>query len=143
MFDSENPVNKLCAEGMMLEGEAKSQEALKCFTRAWDIAQNDFERFTAAHYVARHQADVSGKLHWDKTALDLALSIDTSEVKALYPSLYLNVAKCHEDMGDFKLAFENYSTAKQYTAFLPQDGYGDMIKKGVDAGITRVRGNEF
>ncbi len=96
-FDPENPVNKLCAQGMMLEGEAKPTEAAALFAQAWAIAANPVEKFTAAHYVARHQNSIADKLHWDEIALQNALEMHNPEIKQVYPSLYLNVAKCHED----------------------------------------------
>jgi tetratricopeptide (TPR) repeat protein len=138
-FDPENPINKLCAEGMMLEGEARYEEALVLFEQAWNQATNNTEKFTAAHYVAHRQETVAGKLTWDETALNLALKIDTDGIKAVYPSLYLNVAKCYEDMQDVAKAHDNYLLALNYATFLPADGYGDMIKAGINNGLNRVK----
>lgn len=137
-FDPENHVNKLCAQGMLLEGEGKPDEAAALFHQAWDEATNATEKFTAAHYIARHQQDVADKLKWDETALNLALEIEGTEIKAVYPSLYLNVAKCHEDLKDFVKAHENYQLALSYAQFLPEDGYGNMIRAGINNGIERV-----
>ena len=74
-FDPENHINKLCAEGMLLEGEGKPQEALVLFEQAWQNATNNLEKLTAAHYVARGQKNIADKLTWDETALNLALEI--------------------------------------------------------------------
>ncbi|MBV8389462.1 MAG: hypothetical protein JO080_06660 [Mucilaginibacter sp.] len=139
LFDPQNPINQLCARGMMSEGEGKPQEAAKLFSQAWNEAGNSTEKFIAAHYVARHQSTVADKLKWDETALNLALEIDNSELKAMYPSLYLNIAKCYEDLKDYVKATENYQWAFQYTVFLPYDGYGDMIRAGIKNGMERVR----
>ena len=139
LFDPENHVNILCAEGMLLEGEAKPEEAALKFQEAWSEAINDAEKFTAAHYVARHQNDVADKLKWDETALDLAMKIDGDDIKGAYPSLYLNIAKCHEDLKDFIKARENYLLALSFTDFLHDDGYGNMIKAGINNGIGRVQ----
>jgi len=46
-FDPENPIIKLCAHGMQLEGEGKPDEASATFLQAWEQAANDFEKFTA------------------------------------------------------------------------------------------------
>ena len=75
IFDPENPVNKLCAEGMQLEGEGKPEQAAALFLKAWDAAGDARERFTAAHYVARHQNTTAHKLSWDHIALKNALEI--------------------------------------------------------------------
>ena len=40
---------------MELEGEAKPEEASAVFNQAWELALNDFDKFIAAHYIARHQ----------------------------------------------------------------------------------------
>lgn len=137
-FDPENEINILCAQGMQLEGEGKPEEAKKTFQQAWDKAQTPLEKLTAAHYLARHQDSVADKLIWDGIALDWAKTVDNEQSKALYPSLYLNIAKCQEDMTDFAKAHENYLLALSFTSFLPYDGYGNMIRAGINKGIERV-----
>ena len=102
-FDPNNKVVQLCAEGMELEGQGKKNEALQLFQRAWKMATNDFEKFTSAHYVARHQESTENKLQWDETALNLALKINDDNIKEALSSLYLNVAKCYEDLSDFRM----------------------------------------
>jgi rifampin ADP-ribosylating transferase len=138
-FDSDNKIVKLCAEGMALEGQGKKTEALELFQQAWNAATNDFEKFTSAHYVARHQESIADKLKWDETALLLALKFDDAKVKASYPSLYLNVAKCYEDLLDLEQARKNYELALSYSMLLPDNGYGNMIKGGIINGMERVK----
>jgi len=123
---------------MELEGQGKSEEANKLFLKAWNEASNDFEKFTAAHYVARHQKSVADKLKWDETALQLALKINDETVKGTYPSLYLNIAKCYEDLNDIVKAKENFDLALSFANFLPDNGYGNMIKNGIMKGIERL-----
>ncbi len=137
-FDPENPIIKLCAQGMQLEGEGKPEEAAAIFQQAWEQAANDFDKFTCAHYIARHQKTVTDKLKWDETALRLALAIKEDGIEGTYPSLYLNIAKCYEDLNDFPSAKENYQNALSYAGFLPDDGYGNMIRAGIENGIGRV-----
>jgi tetratricopeptide (TPR) repeat protein len=137
-IDPNNNVVKLCTQGMALEGQGKPEEASKLFIRAWDEAANDFEKFTAAHYVARHQKSVADKLKWDETALQLALKINDKSVKESLPSLHLNIAKCYEDLNDFENAKANYQLALSFTNVLPDNGYGNMIKGGIMKGIERV-----
>ena len=127
---------------MSLEGEGKNEEALKLFQQAWDEATNNFEKFTSAHYVARHQKSIENKLHWDKLALNLALQIYDEDIKATYPSLYLNIAKCYEDLGDQENAIYNYEKANSFIKYLGDDGYGKMIKNGIQMGIQRASQNK-
>jgi len=134
-----NKTVKLCAEGMDLEGEGKNEEAAKVFLQAWEQASDDKEKFTAAHYVARHQENVADKLVWDEIALDLALKIKDDSVKGAYPSLYLNIAKGYEDLKEFDKAIKNYKTALSYVDSLHEDGYGKMIKGGIENGLERIK----
>jgi len=137
-FDQENKVIQLCAKGMELEGKGQLTEAGDLFDEAWNAATNDFEKFTAAHYVARHQKSISDKLKWDETALKHALNINDENIKGALPSLYLNIAKCYEDLDDFDNAKNNYQLAFSFTNFLPEDAYGNMIKTGIINGLSRV-----
>jgi rifampin ADP-ribosylating transferase len=138
-FDQSNPIVKLCAEGMEREGQGLKADALKLYERAWDASTTDFEKFTAAHYVARHQETISEKLKWDETALQFALNIDDDNVQATFPSLYLNIAKCYEDLNDLALASKNYTLALSFTDRLPDNGYGNMIRNGILNGLDRVK----
>ncbi|MGJ1349633.1 hypothetical protein [Sphingobacterium siyangense] len=96
-LDPDNHAVKLCAQGMDIEG--KPEEASKLFTQAWNEAINDFERFIAAHYIARHQKSVADKLKRDETALHLAQEIKNNDVSGAFPSLYLNIADQAEFLG--------------------------------------------
>ena len=137
-FDQENKVIQLCAKGMDLEGQGLLTEAGDLFDDAWNAATNDFEKFTAAHYVARHQKSISDKLKWDKTALKYASNINDENIKGALPSLYLNIAKCYEDLGDFDNAKNNYQQAFSFTNFLADNAYGNMIKTGIINGLNRI-----
>jgi rifampin ADP-ribosylating transferase len=138
-FDPNNNVVKLCAQGMDMEGKDKPEDASRLFLQAWNEATKDFEKFTAAHYVARHQKNVADKLKWDETALQLALKINDDTIKGTYSSLYLNIAKCYEDLNDIDNARTNYQLALSFTNLLPDSGYGNMIKGGIMNGIERVK----
>ena len=115
-FNPNNNVIKLCIEGMDMEGKGKPEEASRLFLRAWEEATNDFEKFLAAYYVARHQNNVSGKLKWLETALQFALKINDDSVNGAFPSLYLNIAKCYEDLSDLDNAKKNYDLANSWIA---------------------------
>lgn len=137
-FDQENNVIQLCIKGMDMELHHKPAEAKALFLEAWNAAGSDLEKFTAAHYVARHQPSVSDKLKWDKTALSFALKIHNDSMKANLPSLYLNIAKCYEDLNDKENAYKNYQVASSYAENLPANEYGKMIEAGIKNGIQRV-----
>ncbi len=88
-FNPNNHIVKLCLQGMALEEKGKPEEAGRIFLQAWNEATNDFEKFIAAYYVARHQKNVSDKLKWLETALQLALKINNDSVNAAFPALYI------------------------------------------------------
>lgn len=138
MFDTNNKIVKLCAEGMEFEGRGNNAGALKLFQQAWEEAAGDVEKYIAAHYIARHQDSIAGKLKWDQTALHLALEINDDNTKAALPSLYLNVAKCYEDVNDLENASIHYASALTFSNALAGDGYGNMIKKGIENGLKRI-----
>jgi rifampin ADP-ribosylating transferase len=111
-FNPNNKVVKLCLQGM--EAKGKPEEASRLFLQAWNEATNDFERFISAHYVARNQKNASDKLKWLETALQFALRINDDAVKSAFPSLYSNIAKCHEDLNDPDKAKKNYELASSF-----------------------------
>jgi rifampin ADP-ribosylating transferase len=114
-FSPANNVVKLCLQGMALEESGKAEEANEVFFHAWSEASNDFERFIAAHYVARHQTSTSDKLRWLETALQLALKLNNDSVNAAFASLYTNIAKCYEDLNEPGKAKKNYELANSFT----------------------------
>ncbi|CAN5804378.1 NAD(+)--rifampin ADP-ribosyltransferase [soil metagenome] len=119
-FDPNNNVVKRCLQGMNMEENGKPEEARKLFLQAWDEATNNFEKFMAAYYVARHQKTVPDKLKWTEAALQFALSINNESVNGAFPSLYLNIAKCYEDLGDPDNAKKNHELAVSFK-YKPSD----------------------
>jgi hypothetical protein len=61
-MDPNNPIVKLCAEGMRAEGDGRFDDARDLFMQAWSASQDDYEACVAAHYVARHALSQHGTL---------------------------------------------------------------------------------
>ncbi|WP_208394822.1 hypothetical protein [Mucilaginibacter gilvus] len=137
-FDPENKVVQLCAKGMQAEAEGNIAEATDCFKKAWEAATNDFERFTAAHYRARNQPDPQVTLQWNLAALKYADAIKSDELKTHYPSLYLNIGKSYETLNDLPSAAKYYQLASESAVHLPDNGYGKMLKAGINEGLKRA-----
>lgn len=110
-FDPHNHIVKLCLQGMSMEENNKAEEASKIFLQAWNEAINDFEKFLAAYYVARHQKNVLDKLKWLENALQFTLKINNDSVNGALPSLYSNIAKCYEELSDLTNAKRNHELA--------------------------------
>lgn len=121
-FNPNNNIVKLCLQGIDMEEKGKPEEASRVFLQAWNEATNDFEKFIAAHYVARHQKNVFDKLKWFETALQLGLKINDDAVKGAFPSLYVSIAECYENLNDPDNAKKNYESANSFTGKPPDKG---------------------
>lgn len=122
---------------MELEGY-QPEEAERLFMQAWNNSSNEEERFISAHYVARCQKTNTKKLAWNKTALQAALnSYNEASTQAL-PSLYLNVAKCYEDMNETEPVRKNYELALSFCHFSENDGYGKWTENAIRNGLERI-----
>ena len=110
-FGPNNNVVKLCIQGMAMEEIGNAEDAKILFFQAWNESTNGFEKFLAAHYVARHQKNISDKLKWLETALQFALILNDDAVKSAFASLYLNIAKCYEELNDPEKAKDNHELA--------------------------------
>jgi tetratricopeptide (TPR) repeat protein len=137
-FDPNNPVVQLCAQGMQIEAEGNTTEAHKLFTKAWEASTNNFERFTAAHYLARNQPTPEQNLYWNLEALRYAKLTDNTEAQGHLPSLHLNIGKSYENMGQLTEATKHYQLAYTYSHYLPAGGYGNMLRSGISAALQRV-----
>jgi rifampin ADP-ribosylating transferase len=114
-FNPANNIVKLCLQGMGMEDSGKPAEATALFLQAWNEATNDFEKFLAAHYVARRQENATGKLEWYETALQHALKVDDDSVKSAFPALYTNIARCYEELGNASSAQKHHDLAASYS----------------------------
>ncbi|HKX84028.1 MAG TPA: NAD(+)--rifampin ADP-ribosyltransferase [Pyrinomonadaceae bacterium] len=114
-FNPNNGVIKLCIQGMGMEDKGEAEEASKLFLQAWNEATNDFEKYLAGYYVARHQENVPDKLKWLETALQLALKVNNESTVSALPNLYSKIAKCYEALGDVDNAERNFELAISFT----------------------------
>jgi rifampin ADP-ribosylating transferase len=114
------------------------ETAFQLYLEAWERAISDFEKFTAAHYLARHQEEPHECLYWNEQALQFALRIDEETVREYLPSLYLNIGKSYETLHNFPKARQHYQLAAAFIQYLPNDGYGRMIRGGVEAALVRI-----
>ncbi len=106
-FSPFNPVVKLCIQGMELEEKGLISEAAQIFEQAWNEAGNDFEKFLAAHYLARCQLSVANELNWLETALQFVTKLNTDAANSALPALHQKIARCYEALGDSDRAKEH------------------------------------
>ncbi|QIJ66417.1 tetratricopeptide repeat protein [Streptomyces sp. JB150] len=131
---------------VMLHHAGDREEARLRFLQLWaEIGEHGdpLHRCTLAHYLADTQDDPSDELAWDLRALTAAeeLSDDrlaahhgTLAVRALYPSLHLNLAADYVKLGHHDAARTHLRRARGAVDALADDSYGD----GVRAAIGRL-----
>lgn len=107
-FDPKNKIIRLCMMGMGMEDQGNSEEASALFLKAWKEATDDFERFIAAYQIAKHKKDISDRLKWMETALQHAIKSNDVGVKSAFPTIYLSISKCYEELGNSNKAKINY-----------------------------------
>jgi len=110
-LDPNNPVIKLCIAGSRAEFEGKIDAARELYRQAWEAATDDYEACIAAHYMARYQADPLDQFRWNKEALERAGAVPDGRVDSFYPSLYLNMGKSYELLGNQPEAQQYYTLA--------------------------------
>ena len=133
-------------QAIMLHRGGDREEARNRLAALWaetDPAVDHFHRCTIAHYLADTQEDPADELAWDQRAMAAAEALTEDEVhwgeqalavRALYPSLHLNLAVDHAALGDERTARRELRAARAHVSALAEDGYGD----GVRAAIHRL-----
>ncbi|TDV46861.1 hypothetical protein [Actinophytocola oryzae] len=134
-MDLENPVVKLCAQGMQAESEGRGDDARALFSEAWDAATDDYEACVAAHYLARHQNTPEDTLRWNQECLERADRVGDERVRGFYPSLHLNIARAHEELGSPEKARTHFQHAAECLDDAPAGPYREGIRFAVAAGL--------
>lgn len=137
-MDPNNPVVKLCAQGMEEESKGNDERAAELFEHAWNESSDDFERCIAAHYVARHQANAELALQWNQEAINCGQRVTDDSVAEFLPSLYLNLGKSHEDLGNLEGARRNYECAAEKLPSIPAGPYREIILDGIERALQRT-----
>lgn len=134
-MDTGNPVILLCGQGMQAEADGRADDAHALFREAWDAATDDYEACVAAHYVARHQKTPQDTLHWNRECLNRADLVGDDRVSGFYPSLHLNMARAHEELGERAESHEHYRRAAERIGDTPPGPYQDGIRFAVATGL--------
>jgi hypothetical protein len=129
-IDPDNPVVRLCAEGMAVEGDRATARAV--FAQAWDIRRDDYDASIAAHFMARHQDSAEETLRWNALAVTHAEAIGDERANALLASLYLNLGESYRVTGDNVKAVTAVAHAQAALIHLPSGGYKDFVAGGID-----------
>ena len=112
-MDINSPVVQLCIQGVLAEFERRLDDARALYQQAWESHADDYEACIAAHYLARFQDSPDETLHWNQIALEHADAVNDERVREFYPSLYLNLGRSHEILGNQVEAQRYYDLAAE------------------------------
>ena len=99
-MDTNNPVIRLCIAGTRAEFDGRMDVACRLYRQAWGTSASDYEACIAAHYLARCQDSPEETFHWNRVASERALAANDESVKEFFPSLYLNMGRSYELLGN-------------------------------------------
>ncbi len=105
----------LCVEGTQAECQGRVDDARRLYRRSWDEAVDDYDRTVAAHYIAHLETDPAEQLRWNQVALDHAGSAEETSVAPFIGSLYVNLGRSFEIIGDTTQARHHYVLAAEHS----------------------------
>ncbi|WP_237285666.1 hypothetical protein [Streptomyces niveus] len=145
-----DPVMAEIGRGMELGQRGERAAARRVFAGVWDRLGADGDPFhicALAHSMADVQDDPREELVWDLRALEAAdlvsderarLAGVASPVAAFYPSLHLNLGDVYRRLGDLDRARDHLARGQDAVGTLGGDGYGQLIKGGLDRLAERL-----
>ena|SRR5579871_1237173 len=156
LFDEDNPqtvsadtTNEIIAAVAMLQGgeRVRGRATLESIWLRISHAPNPIDECVLAHYLADVQDEPAEELAWDLRALNAAMRCTDAEarqlhptlsISALLPSLHLNLAEDYWNFKEFAQSRTHLAKARLLTATLSDDGYGRMIRFGIEGLETRL-----
>ncbi|GAA1793304.1 Get4 family protein [Planosporangium flavigriseum] len=138
-------------QGVELGQRGERAAARSLFAKIWDeigLTGDALHRCALAHSMADVQDDVREELMWDLRALEAADSLTdervwqagvSGSVRGFYPSLHLNLGEAYRKLGDLERARHHLERGWAAVGVLADDGYGQMVKGGLDRLAERLR----
>ncbi|MFF4253499.1 hypothetical protein ACFY1L_20060 [Streptomyces sp. NPDC001663] len=129
---------------VILHHAGDREEARHRFLQLWSEIGADgdpLHRCTLAHYMADAQDDPADELAWDLRALTAAEELTDDRlaahegalaVRALYPSLHLNLAADYVKLGRSGAARTHLRRARGAARTLADDPYGDGVRAAIE-----------
>lgn len=102
---------ELVQQGVSAEFSRKLDDARALYQAAWEAVVDDHDACVAAHYVAHLTDDPQQALHWNTLALQHAQRVTDGSVQDFYGSLYVNLGRSHELLGNAGQARHWYALA--------------------------------
>lgn len=120
------------------------QQLMDCWA---DTTEADHaHRCVLAHYLADLQTELDQEITWDRIALEEHALVDDGDlatvgivsVRAMAPSLHLNLGDGHLRRGDIQQACDHLRQGLFTSTALESDGYGTMIRSGHQSLAQRI-----
>lgn len=137
----------LTAVGRSLTGDRDGgREALEACWAETEPRDHAY-RCVLAHYLADVQDSLDDEVAWDRRALDeyprlsrdALVPVGIPDAAGLAPSLHLNLGDGYRRQGRFAEAADQLHQGQTTVEVLPDDGYGRMIREGLDRLADRLR----
>ncbi|GGT95052.1 MULTISPECIES: tetratricopeptide repeat protein [Streptomyces] len=148
---SDDGVMTRIGQAMMLLHGGDREEARNRFGELWEQIGPDgdpLHRCTLAHCMADVQDDPDAELAWDLRALLAAEGVDEDRLaahgsavalRALYPSLHLNLAADYVKLQRPDAARTHLDRARAASDVLEDDGYGNGVRAAIERLEVRLR----
>ncbi|MFI9002198.1 hypothetical protein [Streptomyces sp. NPDC053541] len=148
---SDDAVMTRIGQAIMLLHGGDREEARNRLGAIWDQLGPDgdpLHRCTLAHYMADAQDDPDVELAWDLRALIAAESLDEDRLarhdssvalRALAPSLHLNLAADYVKLARPDAARVHLARARAAAEALDDDGYGNGVRAAIERLALRLR----
>lgn len=148
---SEDGVMTRIGQAMMLLHGGDREEARNRFGQLWEYIGPDgdpLHRCTLAHYMADAQDDPDTELAWDLRALMAAEGLGEERLarhdsavalRALYPSLHLNLAADYVKLRQPDAARIHLDRARAASDALDDDEYGTGVRAAIERLEVRLR----
>ncbi|MCC9196857.1 hypothetical protein QNO08_08425 [Arthrobacter sp. zg-Y820] len=130
----------LAAVAAALSGD--KPEGRRLLVLCWESVspEDHAQRCVLAHYLADVQDELDAEVGWDETALHEHGFLDNGDLKpvgipsvqGMLPSLHLNLGDGYLRRGQGGLAREHQRAGMVRSSHLSDDGYGAMIRSGLD-----------
>lgn len=108
---NESKTTQLCLAGIQAEFGRRLDEARGLFREAWELAQDDYDKAMAAHYLAHLEQDLIQVHAWNLIALKHAEL--APRAKTFFGSLYVNLGNSFEKLGNLTEAEHYYTLAAE------------------------------
>jgi hypothetical protein len=134
---------------IQISQSGNKEKARKLFNRIIPLLGNDpLHNCIFAHYMADVQNELEKELYWDLKSLEYLDKLTderlkqfnpTLNQKGFYASVYLNIAEDYRKSNMIESSKKYINLAEKSIHELDDNGYGNMIKQGIERIKEKIR----